>query len=74
MKGNRGVRTDGANQVGKEEQVWDEVAVGRIQMEGIGPGREAAHGAFEVGQVRGPERYVSQQALTRQVGPAGHIS
>jgi hypothetical protein len=38
MKGDRSVRADGANQIGEEEQARHEVAVGRIQMEGIGPG------------------------------------
>jgi hypothetical protein len=74
MKGNCSMRTDGANQIGEEEKARHEVAVGRIQMEGIGPGREAAYGRCEVAQVRGPERYVRQKALTRQLRPAGHIS
>ena len=74
MKGNRGVRADRANEVGEEEKAGNEVTVGRIQMEGIGPGREAAYGRFEVAQVRGPERYVSQEAITWQLGPATHVS
>jgi hypothetical protein len=38
MKGNYDVRADRANEIGEEEQARNEVAVGRIQMEGIGPG------------------------------------
>src|SRR5580700_914862 len=73
VKGNLGVRADGANQVGEEEQSRDEVTVGRIQMEGIGPGREAAYGRFEIAEIRRPERYVCQEAITGQLGPAGHM-
>jgi hypothetical protein len=74
MKGDCRVRADGANEIGEEEQARNEVPVGRIQVEGIGPGGEAAYGFFEVGKVRGPERYISQEAITRQLGPAAHIS
>ena len=73
VKRSRGVRPDGANQVGEEEQARYEVAVGRIQMEGIGPGREAAYGRFEIAQIRGPEGYVRQEAITGQLGPARHM-
>ena len=68
------MRADRANQIGEEEQARNKMPVRRVQMEGIGPGREAAHGRFEVAQIRGPERYVSQKALTRQLLPDGHIS
>ena len=74
VKGNRGVRADGADEIGEEEQARHEVTVGRIQMEGIGPGREAAYRRFKVGEIRGPERDVSQQAVAGQLRPGAHVS
>jgi hypothetical protein len=64
MEGDSGVRADGANQVGKEKKVRNKVRVGRVEVEGIGEGREPAYGCFEVSQIGGPERDVGQEALT----------
>ena len=74
VKRDGSVGADCANQVWKKEQAGNEVAVGGIEMEGVGPGGETAYGGFQIGEVGGPERYVGEEAIGWQVGPAGHVS
>jgi len=73
MEGDGGVRADGADKIGEEEQAGYEVGVGGVEVEGIGPGGEAADGSGEIGEVGGPEGNVGQEAIGGQVGPARHV-
>jgi hypothetical protein len=48
--------------------------IGGIEMEGVGPGGVTAYGGFEIGEVGGSEKYVGEETIGWQVGPAGHVS